>query len=132
MPGWMVNLSQSAEGHQVLVLYTEEMAEVSSGSQMLLCAGKPLPAAEGLAWCHHGSGRPVYLAFSCLVKVMFGPALQLPLWSSTANTPRPVAAPGRQKGETYLLLFTEQGTLQLLSNAGLCSMLVWILGLAKT
>lgn len=37
-----------------------------------------------------------------------------------------------EKGETYLVLLTEQGTLPLLSNAGLCSMLVWIPGLSKT
>ena len=64
---------------------------------------------------------------------MLGPALQLPLCSSTANTPMPVAAPWEtEEDETYLHLLTEQGRLQPLSNAGPCSMPLWIPGLAKT
>lgn len=75
----------------------------------------------------------MYFTSSCLVKVMLEPALQLPLCSSTANTPRPVAAPWEtEEGETYLHLLTEQDMLQLLSNAGPCNMSVWIPGLAKT
>lgn len=67
----MVNPSQSAEGHQVLVLCTEEMAEVSSGSQMLAALHwKTLPAAERLTWSHCGSGRMVHFVFSCLVKML--------------------------------------------------------------
>lgn len=64
---------------------------------------------------------------------MFISPLQLSLCSLTANTPRPVAASWEtEEGETYLHLFTEQGTLQPLSNAGLCRMPVWTPALAKT